>query len=61
MIRPRRRCGKCGGKVKVLRLIRGREGATKGKTDDRREAWRCADCGAVQLEKIRPTEGVDKS
>jgi len=59
MIRPRKRCDKCAGKVEVLRVIRGRKGATKGKTDDRREAWRCVndECGAVQVNKAT----VDKS
>ena len=61
MIRPRKRCGGCGGQVEVMRVILKRADRVKGTTDDRREAWRCVDCDAVQLEKVRPTEGVDKS
>lgn len=59
MIRPRRRCDTCGGKVEVLRVIRGRKGRRKGTTDDGREAWRCVEekCGAVQVTKA----AVDKS
>ncbi len=60
MIRPRRRCDACGGKVEVLRVIRARKGRRKGTTDDRREAWRCVEkkCGAVQVTKA--TSEVDK-
>lgn len=61
MIRPRRRCPKCGGKVKVLRVIRKRKGRTKGATSDKREGRRCLEpgCGEISVAPA-PKTTVDK-
>jgi uncharacterized Zn finger protein len=59
MIRPRRECPKCGGKVQVLRVIKKRADRAKGRTDAGSEGWRCDDCGEVTVERA-PRKRVDK-
>jgi len=60
MIRPRRRCPKCEGRVRVLRVIKKRADRVKGRTTDKREGWKCLECGALSVEKA-PKKTVDKS
>lgn len=57
MIRPRRKCPECGGKVSVLRVIKKRADRTKGATDDKREAWQCDDCDTVSVNKSPKKRG----
>ena len=57
MIRPRRKCPECGGKVSVLRVIKKRADRTKGATDDKREAWQCDDCDTVSVNKTPKKQG----
>lgn len=59
MIRPRRKCPECGGKVEVLRVIKKRADRIKGRTDANTEGWKCEDCGTISVEKA-PKKAVDK-